>query len=288
MARDGVPIFFETAGPSKMQRQPEFKDPEVRARVKPKIEKVMQRRYLARVSSGLKLKSLIKYFAVPKGLDDIRIVYDATASGLNDAVWAPPFWLATVESLLRALSDLSWMADRDIGDMFLNFALHPSAWPFAGVDIGPILENNNAEFADRWWHWCRNAMGFTSSPYNSIKMSLVAEEVILGDRKDPENPFQWSHIELNLPGTENYDPARTWIAKVRIDGLNACVLFTFVDDERVVGATQELTWQASSRLADRQAYLGIQDAARKVGLCVQQPRAWAGALQSSFGTVFRL
>jgi hypothetical protein len=39
-----------------------------------------------------------------------------------------------------------------------------------------------------------------------------------------------------------------------------------------------LTWQASSRLAERQAYLGIQDAAREVGLCLQQPRAWAGAV----------
>jgi hypothetical protein len=178
MARDGVPIFFETPGPSKMQRQPEFTDQTVKERVRPKIEKVINRRYLARVSSGLKLKSLIKYFAVPKGLDDIRIVYDGTASGLNDDVWAPPFWLATIESLIRALSDSSWMADRDIGDMFLSFALHPSAWPFAGVDIGPIL-----------WHWCRNAMGFSSSPYNSIKMSLIAEEVILGDRLDSENPF---------------------------------------------------------------------------------------------------
>ena len=79
-----------------MQRQPEFADPRVRDRVKPKIEKVIKRRYMARVSTGIKLKSLIKYFAVPKGLEDIRIVYDGTASGLNDAVWAPSFWLPTI------------------------------------------------------------------------------------------------------------------------------------------------------------------------------------------------
>ena len=100
MARDGVKIFFEKPGPQVMQPQPEFADPEVRARVKPKVEKVIRRRYMTRVTTGLKLKSLIKYFAVPKGLDDVRIVYDGTASGLNDAVWAPSFWLPTIESLV--------------------------------------------------------------------------------------------------------------------------------------------------------------------------------------------
>jgi hypothetical protein len=103
MARDGVPVYFETPGPSKMQPQPKFSDPEVLNRVRPKVEKVIKRRYMARVTTGLKLKSLIKYFAVPKGIDDIRIVYDGTASGLNDAVWAPSFWLPTIDSLVRAL-----------------------------------------------------------------------------------------------------------------------------------------------------------------------------------------
>lgn len=278
-ARDDVPIYFEKPGPSLMQRQPEFSDPAVRKQVKEKVEKVIRRRYLARVSTGLKLKSLIKYFAVPKGLDDVRIVYDGTASGLNDAIWAPSFWLPTIDSLVRALDADSWMSDRDIGDMFLNFQLHKSAWPFAGVDIGPILDEEGKASEDRWYHWCRNAMGFTSSPHNSIKMALVAEEVILGDRLDKNNPFQWSRVELNLPGMLKYNPSKTWMARVRKDGLNACALFTFVDDKRITGATRELAWQASSRLAQIQAYLGIrQDATRKVGLCLQQPRSWAGAV----------
>ena len=140
MALDGVPVFFERPGPSVMQPQPEFKDPTIRDRVWPKVEKVMKRRYIVRLTTGVDLKSLIKYFAVPKGLDDIRIVYDGTASGLNEAVWAPSFWLPTIDSLVRALDADSWMSDRDIGDMFLNFQLHESVWPFAGVDVGPILD----------------------------------------------------------------------------------------------------------------------------------------------------
>ena len=121
-------------------------------------------------------------------------------------------------------------------------------------------------------------MGFKSSPYNSIKMALVAEEVIIGDRHDAANPFQWSRVRLNLPGSRDYDPSVSWISKIRADDMMACVLFTFVDDERIVGATKELAWQASHRRMQIQSYIGIQDAARKVGLCLQQPRAWAGAV----------
>lgn len=278
LARDGVPIFFEKPGPSFMKPQPEFSDPTVRGIVKGKIEKVIKRRYMTKVCTGLKLCSLIKYFAVPKGDDDFRMVYDGTASGLNDAVWAPSFWLPTVESLVRALDSNSWMADRDIGEMFLNFQLHETAWPFAGVDIRPILDEKRKCSMDRWYVWVRNAMGFKSSPYNSVKMTLIAEEVILGDRLDPSNPFQWDSVRLNLPGTRTYDPTCSWIAKVRVDGLNACILVTFVDDERVAGATRELTWQAGRRLAQIESYFGIQDASRKVGKCLQQPRAWAGSV----------
>ena len=32
--------------------------------------------------------SLIHYFYVPKGLDDVRIVYNGTGCGLNKAIWA--------------------------------------------------------------------------------------------------------------------------------------------------------------------------------------------------------
>jgi hypothetical protein len=105
----------------------------------------------------------------------------------------------------------------------------------------------------------------------------VAEEVIRGDRKDPTNPFQWYSVKLNLPGP-GYDPTMAWVMKLREDSRLASDLFTFVDDERLTGVTEELTWQAGHTLGAKQAYLGIQDAARKVGECSQQPRAWAGAV----------
>jgi hypothetical protein len=92
------------------------------------------------------------------------------------------------------------------------------------------------------------------------------------------NPFQWKSIRLNLPGTIGYNPSTTWISKRREDGQLACDVFTFIDDERVVGPTEELTWQASPALTFKQSYLGIQDAARKAQPCSQTTGAWAGAI----------
>jgi hypothetical protein len=220
------------------------------------------------------LKSIIRYFAVPKGEEDIRIVYDTTASSLNDCVWAPSFWLPTIDSLLQSLDTDSWMAERDISDMFLNFELHPSAWPFAGVDIAPILEPEELAQVSQWYHWVCNLMGFKPSPWSSIYTALVAEEVIRGKRLDEENPFQWEKVVLNPLGP-SYVPTKAWVSKVHKDSSLACDLFTFVDDECITGAGEELTWQACHTLGAKQAYLGIQDAARKVGEPSQNPRAWA-------------
>jgi len=58
----------------------------------------------------------------------------------------------------------------------------------------------------------------------------------------------------------------------------ACDVYSFVDDERVTGPDEELTWQASHVLASKQSYLGMQDAGRKARPCSQQPGAWAGAI----------
>ena len=93
-------------------------DPRMREMAKEKIFKVVKRRYL--LTLGIKAKSMIRYFAVPKGEDDIRMVYDATANHLNECVWVPSFWLPTIDSLLRTLDKYSWMTDRDVGDMFLT------------------------------------------------------------------------------------------------------------------------------------------------------------------------
>jgi hypothetical protein len=64
----------------------------------------------------------------------------------------------------------------------------------------------------------------------------------LGDPKDERNIFQWSSLILNLPGNEDYTPGDPWVAKLRADGTIAANIHSYVDDERVTGSTNALTW----------------------------------------------
>ncbi len=243
--------FLEQPGPTTRRAQPIIKDTEIPSKTKEMIEKVIKRRYL--LTLDLAINFFIKYFAVPKGEDDICMVYNATANKLNEAVWVPTFWLPTINSLVWAVGNDSWMMDRDIGDMFLNFQLHEEVRPFTSIDLNCIYDGPK-DPGPRITFWDRNLMGYAASPHNSIKMSLVAEEVCkrnhfemgVGFDGKELNPFQWKSIGLNLPGTKDYNPCISWITKRREDGKKLCDILTFVDDECVVGPSKKFTWQASA------------------------------------------
>lgn len=83
-----------------------------------------------------------------------------------------------------------------------------------------------------------------------------------------------------MPGTEQgYDPTKSWIMKVRQDALTASDLFTFVDDERATGATEELTWDAGHTVAAKQSYWAFLGCSQEGGR--MHPAAegiWAGAV----------
>ena len=59
-------------------------------------DKLQSRRYIARGT----VISLKAFFYVPKGEDDTRLVYDLTASGMNDTLWDPKFWMKSAEPLI--------------------------------------------------------------------------------------------------------------------------------------------------------------------------------------------
>jgi hypothetical protein len=208
MARDGIPVIFESPGPTMKGKQPIFADAGIWAKTRERIGKVIKRRYL--LTTDMPIKSFIKFFAVPKGGDDIQLVYDATENKLNECVWVPSFWLPTIDSLVCACDVDTWMTDRDIGDMFLNFQLHASVVPFTGVDLASLY-NDVDEVGPRWAVWDRNLMGFAASPYNSIKMVLVAEEICKGDRLETGvgvdgkelNSFQWNVESYPFESTRN-------------------------------------------------------------------------------------
>jgi hypothetical protein len=99
--------------------------------MKSKLATVRDRRY---VKGSEEIHSLISFFAVPKGEEDVRMVYDGTKSGLNHCISIPCFPLPTVGTHLRAVEAGTFMGDMDVGYMFLNFVLHESMqalWSFS-------------------------------------------------------------------------------------------------------------------------------------------------------------
>jgi hypothetical protein len=204
-------------------------DKDIHSKISTKLSNVREKGYI----SKMEVLSLTSFFAVPKGEDDIRMVYDATQSGLNAVLWAPNFQLPTADMLARSVEQNSWMGDLDVAEQFLNFCLDPALRPFCGVDL-------KAYFQDAAWEgWTRCMMGLKPSPYVCIKGQLLATEVVMGDRKDPINPFRWAEVVLNLPGTPKYNPGlpRVWKAQDKNGARLAAALLQYVDDLRVAGAS---------------------------------------------------
>ena len=46
--------------------------------------------------------------------------------------------LPTVNPLLCIVDKETLMQDRDVGEMFLNFQLHPNTVKYAATDLGPL------------------------------------------------------------------------------------------------------------------------------------------------------
>jgi hypothetical protein len=100
-----------------------------------KLSNIQNRRYL---EPG-EVFTLTLFFAVPKGVNDIRMVYDGTKSRLNENIWVPRFPLPMVNTHQRGVDSNTWMSDMDIGEMFLNFFLHKSMQALCGVDLEQFL-----------------------------------------------------------------------------------------------------------------------------------------------------
>jgi hypothetical protein len=193
-------------------------------------------------------------------------VYDGIKSGFNQVLWEPWFPLPTIEQHLRVATVGCYMADIDIGRMFLSFVLHESIRVFCGVDLTSVFPELllHLGLMVLWYCWARCGMGFTSSPYQTVQGVLVAEEVILGDRCNPTNPFQFDEVVLNLPGMATYNPANSWVAKIHwSDKQVAGDMFIYVDDARVIWSNQHECWRATRQTASMLNYLGLQDAPRK-------------------------
>jgi len=191
-ARDGQPHFQTGELPKFTIPQAKPKTSVEGKKMKEKLDKVRQRRYI----ESDHVESLTHMFAVLKGLDDIRMVYNGTSSGLNDVLWAAHFGLPIVQYTLRSLLPGYHQCDMDVGEMFLNFPLHKDIRPYAGVDITHMRGNGTKEQdwevgrMTKWERWARNFMGLTDSPYRSLQLLIKAKHVAYDNHKGEVNPFK--------------------------------------------------------------------------------------------------
>jgi hypothetical protein len=196
------------------------------------------------------VSALTSFFAVMKGDDDIRMVFNGTLSGLNSALWTPWFCLQNTTTHMRIVETGTFMADVDIGKMFLNFFLDPRIRRFAGVDFTKFyLEELDETNKFIWERWNRCAMGFRLCPFVTIKALAWLQEKVFANRNDLENVFHWESLKVNLPGSATYDPSKPWVYNEReCDGKITADCLVYVDDLRPTGPSEEESWRATRRV----------------------------------------
>ena len=275
--RDGFRLWFRPVEVNWKESQPK-PTPQTKALMQNKILDIRSKGYLTPAPA----KSWIRFFGVPKGDSDVRMVYDGTRSGLNEALWAPWFPLPTASTHLKMVDSDSWMADNDAGEFFLNWMMDEKVRELCGVDLSHFISQEEkvvlSSRSETHWveTWTRCAMGLRPSPYVCVKGMLLAKEIILGDQWHEKNVFRWNRVLLNLPGMLTYDSSLPWVCKLREDGTLAADVIIFVDDLRPVAPSEEECWAASQVVSKTMASLGLQDASRKRNPPSQSPGPWAG------------
>jgi hypothetical protein len=228
----------------------------LRNQIRDKLDVTISKSY---ITAGQVL-SLTSFFSVPKGETDIRIVYDASKSGLNSVLWTPNFQLPTSETLTELLVSTSWMSDLDFGEHFHNFPLHEQLQLYCGIDIRPYFrpkEKGKGKGKTTWLRWVRCMMGLRPSPYNTIQSTHLAYEVVQGNKHDLSNALQWDRVMFNLPGQTDYNPFHPWVYRIKKYGLLAGATPAYVDDLRPVGNSEAHCFAVAHQTASHLGYLGI-------------------------------
>ena len=280
----GIPVWLKRS----MNSEKPWKVPqptpnsEEKPKIESKLQGFIQKDYLRHDAD---ITALISFFVVPKGESDIRVVFDATKSGLNSHLEAPWFPLPTGESLLRSVQRGTWMADNDVGECFYNWRLDESIIPYTGIDLSHYFGSDPAhppkgtpsqKLRKKWFSWQRPPMGCRPAPYISARCMTWLKEETLGNRFDPDNVFQWESLVVNCPGGSTYQAWMPYVYKRRADGEIGADYAEFVDDRRPCGFSELTCWRAAQRAASVAARHGVQDASRKRRPPSQEPGSWAG------------
>lgn len=139
-------------------------------------------------------------------INEIRMVYNVTKSGLYDAVSAPWFSLPTIELELRAARIGTFICDCDVVEIFLNFMLELKLRRHEWVDL---LQRYPEEAVEKGKYvkaeWEKILIGFAPSPYFVTKDMLKVKKMTKGSHLDSSNMFRWLSVTLNLPEIECYN-----------------------------------------------------------------------------------
>ena len=183
--------------------------------------KIKERGY---IQSGY-VKFWMRCFLVSKGYQDTRMVYYGVSSGFNDLVWVNNFGLPSGKTLIFVTLPTSWVVDLDIGEMVLNVMLDLDANKYVVVDGTNMLPGEMyADQRDLWLHWYRCEIGLKHSPNHTTQAILLAEKFLLGNPPLMRNPFQYSSVCINLPGTGEYKPGKYWHSVIYQEGELASIL----------------------------------------------------------------
>ena len=261
-ARDGFPLFItediKQEGCRVIPSIP-LKTLKLRRLYLDKIKRLVQANYLI---PGV-IKWDIRCFGVPKGDNDIRLVYDGARSGVNKVVYIPTFFVPTSLSLCRILMLNAHQMDEDVGEMFVNYPMLASFRRYCGVKLTRFKEVK--DFSDEdWLAWSRLWFGFKPSPHLAVRFLGIALDYARGDPYDSSNPFHWSEAKVNLPCSDNFNPSLPWLCEWNESAQAMSGDFvSFIDDFRITGYSVENCWQCGRRLGSRLQSLGIQEAARE-------------------------
>ena len=286
-ARDGAAGFHtKHLRPQRGRSTFPSKEEWIIAKDQEKLEKLLRRRYLVQGH----VQNTVPRFPVPKGLNDIRVVWDLLKNGLNACMFTPRFFLPTMAAYLRRIEAGIYSGDFDIGEQFHNYMLHESEQVYCGVEIpDKLVERLRKEClpVQKFMRWGRLVFGWQSSPYFGLRMFARAIELAKGSPVEGEGAFGWTRVVLNLPGMDNYDPGRPRVMKQLDSGDLAADVIVYFDDGRVFGSTEALTQKAMRQITANLQHLGNQDAARKRREISQRTGAWAGGIAHTDQAVAR-
>jgi hypothetical protein len=184
-----------------------------------------------------------------------------------------------MSTVLANADETTFFGDIDLGEMFLNYYMDRSLQPYVGVDLSDLKTTHKK----RIMRWERSLMGVKSSPFNCVRLYLISEEVIKGDRHAKDNPFRWDKVVYNLPGTLTYNPHKPWLYKLDEErGVMASFVVSYVDDLRTGSQRgEEECNHVTHTMASGLNYVGEQDAARKRRPASRKPGPWAGAVMEA-------